>query len=161
MASAVYSSIQSFIISTRVFISSYRFFAWTSFHFNKDDTVCFAFFAAIYLLRRDKLGFVFIALFAGSLTVSFYTSIFIVASIVMFLIFYRLFFWIDALPKRLPVVVFFASIFAKTGMIYTWGHEWTIYEGMTMLIEAGLGSILTLIFYKACHCLIIKNISKR
>lgn len=107
------------------------------------------FFSAIYLLRRDKLGFVFIALFAGSLTISFYTSLFIVASIGMFLVFYRLFYWIDAPSKRLPVVVFFASIFAKMGMIYTWNREWTIYEGMTMVIEAGLASILTLIFLQS------------
>ncbi|GMB10058.1 stage II sporulation protein E [Thermolongibacillus altinsuensis] len=108
------------------------------------------FFAAIYTMRREKSGLVFVALLAGALTLSLYTTLFIVAGIITFLLFHRFIErWIDTPARRLPIVVFLTSLGVKLAMAYIWKKEWTLYEGMTTLVEAGLAFILTLIFLQS------------
>jgi stage II sporulation protein E len=114
------------------------------------------FFAAVYMMQRDKAGLAFIALTAGALTLSFETTLFIFTSMFGFFIFNHITkkFVNDSI-KAMPFVVFFTSFSIKLTMIYFLSNNWTVYEIVMALVESGLGFILTLIFLQSVPLLTV------
>ncbi|MBB3909145.1 stage II sporulation protein E [Anoxybacteroides rupiense] len=116
------------------------------------------FFVSVYMMRREKAGLAFIALVAGSLTVSFETALFVLGGMVSFLLLYpfiKKFF--DESLKTLPVVVFCLSFSTKLAVIYLLSGTPTMYENIMALIEAGLGFVLTLIFLQSIPLLTMQK----
>ncbi|WP_044895782.1 stage II sporulation protein E [Bacillus alveayuensis] len=114
------------------------------------------FFAAVYMMQRDKAGLAFIALAAGALTLSFETTLFIFASMFGFLLFNHITkkFVNDSI-KAMPFVVFFTSFSVKLTMIYFLNNNWNAYEIVMTFVESGLSFILTLIFLQSIPLLTV------
>ncbi|RAK16550.1 stage II sporulation protein E [Anoxybacillus vitaminiphilus] len=114
------------------------------------------FFAAVYIMQRDKAGLAFIALTAGALTLSFETTLFIFTSMFGFFIFNHITkkFVSDSI-KAMPFVVFFTSFSIKLTIIYFLSNNWTVYEIVMALVESGLSFILTLIFLQSVPLLTV------
>jgi stage II sporulation protein E len=114
------------------------------------------FFAAVYMMQRDKSGLAFIALTAGALTLSFEATLFIFTSMFGFFIFNHITkkFVNDSI-KAMPFVVFFTSFSIKLTMIYFLSNNWTVYEIVMALVESGLGFILSLIFLQSVPLLTV------
>jgi len=108
------------------------------------------FFAAVYMMKRDKAGLAFIALVSGALTLSFDATLFTVAAILGFLFLNRITqkFVTDSI-KSIPFLVFCTSLSIKLSIIYFLSKNWTAYELIMTLVESGLGLILTLIFLQS------------
>jgi stage II sporulation protein E len=116
------------------------------------------FFAAVYMLRRDKAALAFIALLAGSLTLSFEATIFTFVGIFGFLVvsaFIRKFF--SESLKMVPFVVFCLSFSTKLAIFYYLLGNRTLYEAMMAFVEAGLAFVLTLIFIQSIPLLTIRK----
>ncbi|MBB5325834.1 stage II sporulation protein E [Anoxybacillus tepidamans] len=116
------------------------------------------FFVSVYAMRRDKAGLAFIALVAGSLTISFETALFVFAAMFSFLLlnqFVKKFF--DDLLKVAPFVVFCLSLSTKLAIVYFFSGTPTMYESVMTLIEAGLGFVLTLIFLQSIPLLTVQK----
>jgi stage II sporulation protein E len=116
------------------------------------------FFAAVYMLRRDKAALAFIALLAGSLTLSFDTMLFVFVGVFGFLIvqaWIRKFF--SESLKLVPFVVFCLSFSTKLAISYYWLGNKTLYEAVMALVEAGLGLVLTLIFIQSIPLLTVRK----
>jgi stage II sporulation protein E len=114
------------------------------------------FFAAVYMMQRDKAGLAFIALTAGALTLSFEATLFIFTSMFGFLIFNHITKkFINGSIKAMPFVVFFTSFSIKLTMIYFISNNWTVYEIVMALVESGLGFILALIFLQSVPLLTV------
>ncbi|HZG60932.1 MAG TPA: stage II sporulation protein E [Anoxybacillus sp.] len=114
------------------------------------------FFAAVYMMQRDKAGLAFIALTAGTLTLSFEATLFIFTSMFGFLIFNHITKkFINGSIKVMPFIVFFTSFSIKLAMIYFISNNWTVYEIVMALVESGLGFILALIFLQSVPLLTV------
>jgi stage II sporulation protein E len=116
------------------------------------------FFVAVYTMRRDKAGLAFIALIAGSLTLSFETTLFVFTGMFSFLLFNQLIkkFFDDSL-KTVPFVVFCLSLSTKLAITYFLSGNQTMYESVMAFIEAGLGFVLTLIFLQSIPLLTVRK----
>lgn len=116
------------------------------------------FFAAVYTMRRDKAGLAFVALMAGSLTLSFETTLFVFTAMFSFLVFYGLVkkFFSDSL-KMIPFVVFCLSASTKLVITYFLLENKTMYEAVMAFVEAGLGFVLTLIFIQSIPLLTVRK----
>jgi stage II sporulation protein E len=108
------------------------------------------FFAAVFMIRQNKLAISTIALTIGALTLSWNTLLFILTSIVVFLLLRKIsmFFNLDSI-KTLPFLVFFASIISKLSIVYFTSQQLNMYELMMAGVESGLSFILTLIFLQS------------
>ncbi|NSL52905.1 stage II sporulation protein E [Calidifontibacillus erzurumensis] len=108
------------------------------------------FFAAVFLMRKEKTGQAAIALVLGALSTSIPSAGFTFGSIGAFFIFHLIFSKISKNQlKMLPINVFVASLVTRLTLTYISMHEITYYDVMMSFIEAGLGYILTLIFIQS------------
>lgn len=107
------------------------------------------FFAAVYFMKKKRAGLTLIALLGGSVTVSAMTGIYILGGMILFMLLFK---WAQALKvepiKSLPFLVFISAFLSKTTMLYfTTGI--VTYDWLMIGVEAGLGFILTLIFFQS------------
>ncbi|WP_042353251.1 stage II sporulation protein E [Bacillus massiliigorillae] len=105
------------------------------------------FFAAVYLLRKNRAPYALIGLLAGALTVQMVNAVIISASAVFFMLLYKA--REPSLTKQFRVVSFY--VFLSLGITNLTVHYLThskllMYDGMMILIEASLACILTMIF---------------
>lgn len=108
------------------------------------------FFAAVYLIKRDRAPLVLLGLIAGAATISLPTAIFTFGSSITFLLVYRVTKkWITNEMKVVPIYVFFTLLFGKLLQYFLLDGNISIYDGMMAGVEAGLGCILTLIFQQS------------
>ena len=107
------------------------------------------FFAAVYFMKKKRAGLTLIALMIGSATVSAMTAAYVFGGMVLFVLLFK---WAKALKieplKSIPFLVFASAFLSKTTMIYfTTGI--VTYDWLMIGVEAGLGFILTLIFFQS------------
>ncbi|MBD1383183.1 stage II sporulation protein E [Metabacillus arenae] len=108
------------------------------------------FFGAILLMKKDKAVLSALALIAGGLTLSPQTSLFLAASVALFLLFNRMsVFFIKDRVKSLPFLVFTTMAAARLGYVYADNGFLTMYDYMMGAVESGLAFILTLIFLQS------------
>ncbi|MFC3882080.1 stage II sporulation protein E [Bacillus songklensis] len=108
------------------------------------------FIATVYMMKREKTGIVVLAVLAGAFSISVQNGGFILASIVMFLIFNRLSHIIDVDEfKKLPFTIFFTMLFTKLSMFYLLTKQLGSYDALFASVEAGLSFILTMIFLQS------------
>ncbi|MGJ7923183.1 stage II sporulation protein E [Neobacillus sp. LXY-4] len=117
------------------------------------------FFAAVYLMKRDRAPLALIGLVAGAATLSISDAVLTFGSTCMFLIVYRLINkWIINEMKVIPIIVFGTLAVGNLLQVFIIEQEISIYDGIMAGVEAGLGSILTLIFQQSIPLI---SISKR
>ncbi|MEK3806585.1 stage II sporulation protein E [Bacillus sp. FSL H8-0547] len=115
------------------------------------------FFGAVLLMKKDKALFASLALIGGAATISWQTSLFVTASIFVFLVMKKLasFLYKDKM-KALPFVVFLSMMVTRVGYFYLQGPL-TLYDYMMAGVESGLAFILSLIFLQSLPLLSAKK----
>ncbi|MDQ0216184.1 stage II sporulation protein E [Oikeobacillus pervagus] len=110
------------------------------------------FFAAVYMIRRDRAPIALIGLLAGSLTLSLENITYTFSITILFLISYRLSskYFQKAELRALPFFVLFTTLTVKLLFIYVQHNQIiTTYDLLMAGVEAGLTFILTLIFMQS------------
>ncbi|WP_019244497.1 MULTISPECIES: stage II sporulation protein E [Bacillus] len=116
------------------------------------------FFAAVYVLRRNRAPYALIGLLAGAATIHFMNAVTIFAAAIFFMILYK------AREPSLPAQFKVASlyVFLSLGIInlmmhYLFESKLLLYDGLMIGIESGLAFILTLIFVQCIPLISFKN----
>lgn len=105
------------------------------------------FFAAVYLLRRDRAPLALLGLVVGAATISITTAAYAFGVSFLFLLFFRVSLRLLKNEYRaLPYYVFITVLLSKLAYSYITVGQLTIYDGMMTGVEAGLGFILAYIF---------------
>ncbi|HAQ06756.1 MAG TPA: stage II sporulation protein E [Bacillus bacterium] len=117
------------------------------------------FFAAVYLIRKDRAPIALFGLVAGAATLSIGDAVYTFSSVFLFLLLYRFSKkWIKNEMRVLPFYIFFTILIGKLAKaLIILGHL-SIYEGLMAGVEAGLGLVLTFIFLQSIP---LMTISKR
>lgn len=119
------------------------------------------FFAAVYLLKRDKAPLALIGLIAGALTLSISNTAYVFALSAMLLLVFRPLEKYHRHPaKALPLYVGALSFLAKCSAAYVLNQNLTVYDGIMGGVEAGLSLVLTLIFMQSIPLLSIQKRKK-
>lgn len=108
------------------------------------------FFAAVFLMKKDKAFLSGVSLIGGGLTVSFEVALLIMLSIIGFGLVNRISSAIfrDQV-KALPFTVLLSVALTRIGFTYMMKSSLTLYDYMMAGVEAGLSFILTLIFLQS------------
>jgi stage II sporulation protein E len=116
------------------------------------------FFAAVFIMKKERTALAFLGLLAGSLTVSLQHASYTLVSIILFLVSH---FILKKTMKRiqglLPIQVFFAIFLTHLSLIYAYHQQLTTYDFLMGSIEAGLSYILTIIFLQSVPLLTRTN----
>lgn len=116
------------------------------------------FFAAVYLIRRDRAPISLIGLVAGALSVHYSNGITIFASVFLLLLIYKIKKpGLDGQFKTMALYVFISLVLVNVTEQYIRAGSIQIYDGMMIGVEAGLAMILTLIFIQCIPLLSIKR----
>lgn len=109
------------------------------------------FFAAVFLIKKEKAIIALIALIAGSLTTTFVENgAYAVLAILILLTFYRTVSkFYDEKRKILPYIVLFSSALSRITILFFIEGTVSNYSWMVTVVEAGLGFILTMIFIQS------------
>ncbi|MFC7394743.1 stage II sporulation protein E [Scopulibacillus cellulosilyticus] len=116
------------------------------------------FFATVLALKRSKYWLAFMSLAAGGVTVSPKHGLFVLTSVVVYILFRAVtikFIKRDNL-KALPYLVFFSSAGARLGYDFMMTRQLQTSSAFIALVESGLGFILTLIFLQSMPLLSTK-----
>lgn len=108
------------------------------------------FFAAVFLLRRDRAPLALLGLVLGAATLSIVDAAYAFGVTVLFLILFRVSVkWLTNEIKALPFFVFATILVSKVAKSYLFSSQVSLYDGMMAGVEASLGFILTLIFLQS------------
>ncbi|MGG3625407.1 stage II sporulation protein E [Bacillus gobiensis] len=108
------------------------------------------FYGAMIVMKRDKSVLACLSLLAGALTISPQNSLFVMSSMIIFLLLSKLISFIyDDRIKTLPLIVFFSMALTRSIFVYTGSGAFSAYDYVMALVEAGLSFILTLIFLQS------------
>ncbi|WAA12351.1 stage II sporulation protein E [Fervidibacillus halotolerans] len=108
------------------------------------------FFAAVYLIRKDRAHFAMIGLILGSLTISLYNALYTFLVIGLFLIFYRILKGvINNEIGIFPYYVFISIFMGRTFLHILENGDMSIYFLLLGGIEAVLSFVLTIIFLQS------------
>ncbi|MBB6455259.1 stage II sporulation protein E [Salirhabdus euzebyi] len=107
-----------------------------------------AFFASIWMLRRNISFKTALAVLLGGLTVSISHSLFLTGTILVFCLLAALFKKVSAQQKMVPLYVFLACIIARITGFFIQGSIET-YQWVFTIVEAGLSVVLVLIFIQS------------
>lgn len=108
------------------------------------------FFAAVYMLRRDRAPLALLGLVAGAATLSLTETAYAFTVIVLFLLLFRMSMkWLKNEVKAIPFYVFGTVLISKLAMSYVLNGQISLYDGMMAGVEASLGFILSLIFLQS------------
>lgn len=112
------------------------------------------FFAAVYVMKRDKMALAFLALMAGAFSVSLENLFFAFASIFTFFI-YNIFFsrFTNKTIGLVPFQVFISALTAHLIVVYFAQETIGMYDLLVSTIEAGLSFVLTMIFLQSAPLL--------
>ncbi len=116
------------------------------------------FFAAVYMMRRERSPLVMVASIGGALTISWAAGLSLFASCAIFLLLYKL--RQPSVENQFKVVGFYVLIalgIAGATERYLRYMKFEIYDGMMIGVEAGLALILTLIFIQCIPLIAMKK----
>ena len=117
------------------------------------------FFAAVYMIRKDRAPLALVGLIAGAATLSFQDAISTFALTVLYMVVYRVTKkWLKNEVKIIPFYVFSILLIGSLAEGYLLTRQLTLYDLMMAGVESGLGFILTLIFLQSLPLL---SITKR
>ncbi|WP_261134734.1 stage II sporulation protein E [Bacillus sp. Marseille-Q3570] len=117
------------------------------------------FFGAVLFLKRERAGVAAIALLAGALTTFDQTGLFVSIGLAVFFVIHSI---VTNITKQtykiLPITVFVASFITRMSILSFLSEPITTGSLLMVVIEAGLSSILTLIFIQSIPLLSLKKI---
>ncbi|WP_416829588.1 stage II sporulation protein E [Ectobacillus polymachus] len=108
------------------------------------------FFAAVYVMKRDKMALAFLALMGGAFTISIDNAIFTFTSIFIFFV-YHIFFvrFTKKTVGLVPFQVFLSVVTSHLVLAYLGQKSIIMYDVFMSTIEAGLSFVLTMIFLQS------------
>ncbi|WP_077210359.1 stage II sporulation protein E [Bacillus dakarensis] len=116
------------------------------------------FFAAVYLIKRDRAPIALVGLVAGAATLSIIDAAYAFAITCIFLIAFRIFkSLLKNEVKALPFFVFTTVLMSNLGKGFILNGQITLYDGMMAGVEASLGFILTLIFLQSIPLVMVNK----
>ncbi|KAB2329145.1 stage II sporulation protein E [Bacillus mesophilum] len=116
------------------------------------------FFAAVYLLRKDRAPLALVGLTAGAATLSVQNAASAFSISFLFLFVFRISKkWLSNEMKALPFYVFAILLVGKIAEGFILTNTVTLYNGMMAGVEASLGFILTMIFLQGLPLLSINK----
>ncbi len=119
------------------------------------------FVAAIYVLKREKVGLAALAVIIGALTSAFNISWFVLTAIIMYFICQKI---VSAfqrdIVKVLPYTVFTSSLIARILITFFSEGQISQYAWMMAGVEAGLSFILTMIFLQSVPIITTKKVQQ-
>ncbi|MFJ7748045.1 stage II sporulation protein E [Peribacillus sp. NPDC097295] len=119
------------------------------------------FFAAVFLMRRDRAPLALFGLIAGGLTIHYSNSLVIFASAFLLLLFNKIKRpGIEGQFKTMSMYVFASLFLVNLGQQYLVFRTIQLYDMMMIGVEAGLAMILTLIFIQSIPLLSIRKKSQ-
>ena len=105
------------------------------------------FFAAVYLLQKNKAPYALVGLIAGAATLHVTNAAVIFAASIIFMVLYKIREpSLEQQYKLVPAYVFISFGLTSFAMHYLVERKFLLYDGLMMGVEAGLAFILTLIF---------------
>ncbi|MGP4083004.1 stage II sporulation protein E [Pseudalkalibacillus sp. R45] len=117
------------------------------------------FFGAVLFLKRERAGVAAIALLTGALTTFDQTGLFVSIGLAVFFVIHSI---VTNIAKQtykiLPITVFVASFITRMSILSFLSEPITTGSLLMVVIEAGLSSILTLIFIQSIPLLSLKKI---
>lgn len=116
------------------------------------------FFASVFWLRRKHAPLALIGLIAGAATVSFTHAVYTFSMVFLFLVLFRTMRWLfDKDIQAIPVFVFVSIYICGLAKEYFVLRSISTHEVLFVGIEAGLGLVLTLIFFQCVPLIMVKN----
>ncbi|WP_257351308.1 stage II sporulation protein E [Pseudalkalibacillus decolorationis] len=117
------------------------------------------FFGAVLMLKSERAGVAAVALLAGALTTFDKTGLFVSIGLIVFMILHSILTnLLKSNYKILPITVFAASFITRMSLQSFASEPITTGALLMVVIEAGLGSILTMIFLQSIPLLSLKKI---
>ncbi|WP_408008888.1 stage II sporulation protein E [Pseudalkalibacillus sp. A8] len=117
------------------------------------------FFGAVLFLKRERAGVAAVALLAGALTTFEATGLFVSIGLAVFFVIHSIITnIIKQSYKILPITVLIASFITRMSLLSFTSEPITTGSLLMVVIEAGLSSILTLIFLQSIPLLSLKKI---
>ncbi|RFU60343.1 stage II sporulation protein E [Bacillus sp. V59.32b] len=117
------------------------------------------FFAAVYMMRRDKAPVALVGLIAGAITVHYLNAITVFISAFLLMLIYKVKKpGLEGQFKTMSIYVFVSLVLVNLAEQYISARSIQIYDGMMIGVEAGLAMILTLIFIQ---CLPLLSVRKK
>lgn len=108
------------------------------------------FFAAVYVLRRERSPLALLGLVAGAVTLSIIDAAYAFGVTFLFLFVFRISMkWLKNEIKALPFYVFATVLLSKLAKSFILTSHISLYDGVMAGVEASLGFILTLIFLQS------------
>lgn len=116
------------------------------------------FVAVVFNVKRERTALALSAILLGGLTASLQSAIYIVASILFFLLSHVILVKVVAkLQGLLPIQIFISILFGHLLVTYIYNHGLTTYDAMMGLIEASLSYVITIIFLQSIPLLLPTN----
>lgn len=116
------------------------------------------FFAAVFMMKREKTGLAFLATVLGGVTTQLSNGVFVLGSILAFFLLHSVISRISKDRLRsLPITVLLGSFITRLGMTYGMENTLTSYDMLMATIEAGLSFVLTMIFMQSVPLLTIRK----
>lgn len=117
------------------------------------------FFAAAYLIRKEKTPQIFIGVVAGALTISLMNAIYSFITISLFLVLYKIVNrYVRNKAVMAPILVLSSVLLGRISWHYIELQNITIYYALMTIVEACLAFVLTMIFIQSLPLL---SLSKR
>jgi stage II sporulation protein E len=108
------------------------------------------FVAAVYVMKKEKLGVSALAVLGGAFTISVEKGAFVLLCVFAFLILYKVSGFLSVEPARkLPLIVFVTMLIVNLSLSYTSAWTLTVYDVTLAVVESGLSFILTMIFLQS------------
>lgn len=108
------------------------------------------FFAAVYLLKRERSPLALMGIIVGAATLTITDAAYAFGVTFLFLILFRISLrWLKNEIKALPFYVFATVLLSKLAKSFILSNQISLYDGMMAGVEASLGFILTLIFLQS------------
>lgn len=145
--SIIYRKLDDFFIQRGVILTLIGFLLGRALILSQLAPFAIPFFAAVYLLQKNKAPYALIGIIAGAATIHLMNATIIFAAAIIFMMLHKI--REPSLAQQykvVPTYVFISFGFTSFGMHYLIERELLLYDSLMMGVEAGLAFILTLIF---------------
>jgi stage II sporulation protein E len=149
---------ESFFIKKGYFLLIVGFLLGRALILSKLTPFCLPFFAAVYLVKKERAPLALIGLMAGAATISISNAAFTFAITFLFLLIFRVSRkWLRNEIRSIPFYVGIILGAGKLGEAFLISKELTLYDGMMACVQASLSFILTLIFLQSIPLLTLNK----
>ena len=150
--------VETFFIKKGVFLLLVGFLLGRALILAKLTPFCLPFFAAVYLIKRDRAPLALIGLMVGAATISLTNAASTFAITILFLIIFRVSRnWLKNEMRAMPFYVGIILGAGKLAEAFIVSKQLTLYDGMMAGVQMSLSFILTLIFLQSIPLLTLNK----